>query len=226
MKYIILLCLALFVFSCGKEKVILLPEISHSEISEIKDVSAAYLFYNETKTDSVALNRKNLISTTNWLINVDKRLTLKQAIPHIKFLQGKKKNSSHKNKNSGNYFTCHDLSKNNLGFIEFTDIIYHEEPAGAYFSKTSEIPKNARFSITFSNEIEIIGLMGVLINKTSSKENLISDLKSLFDKEKQEVELILNFEESLTFQYYISIKHQLSKLGLKNVTIAKDEFIY
>ncbi|MDA9343831.1 hypothetical protein N8258_03095, partial [Algibacter sp.] len=130
MKYFILLITMFFVFSCGNKKVLHLPEISHSEISEINDVSHAYLFYDETQKDSVELNRKNLISTTNWLINVDKRLTLKQAIPHLKFLQEKKKNSSHKNKEAKNYFSCNDTSRQNLGFIEFTDVVYFNDTSG------------------------------------------------------------------------------------------------
>ncbi|MGB5420208.1 MAG: hypothetical protein WBN21_15385, partial [Algibacter sp.] len=93
MKNYLLLIILTVLFSCGSDKVIQLPEISHSEITEILDVSPAYLFYDETQVDSIELNRKNLISTTNWLINVDKRLTLKQVIPHIKYLQDKKANS-------------------------------------------------------------------------------------------------------------------------------------
>ena len=89
MKYFILLITVFFVFSCGNKKILYLPEINYCEISKIQDVSHAYLFYDEIQKDSVELNRKNLISTTNWLINVDKRLTLKQAIPHLKFLQEK-----------------------------------------------------------------------------------------------------------------------------------------
>ena len=89
MKKSLVLILLIICFSCGNDKVVLLPEISHSEITDIKDVSAAYIFYNETKPDSTELNRKNLISTTNWLVNVDKRLTLRQAIPYIQFLQNK-----------------------------------------------------------------------------------------------------------------------------------------
>ena len=65
MKKITLLFILVLVFSCNK-KIVELPEISHSDITEIEDVSAAYLFYNEAQPDSVALNRKNLISTTNW----------------------------------------------------------------------------------------------------------------------------------------------------------------
>ena len=91
--YYYLLLFSLLI-SCGQDKTVQLPEIKHADISKINDVSAAYLFYDESKADSVELNRKNLISTTNWLVNVDKRLTLKQIIPHIKFLQDKKGTSN------------------------------------------------------------------------------------------------------------------------------------
>lgn len=123
MKQIILLIIVCIVFSFGNEKTIQLPEIEHNEIN---DVSAAYLFYDEAQKDSVLLNRKNLISTTNWVVNVDKRLTLKQAIPNTKFLQEKNKNAGHKNENAKNYFTCHDINNNNLGFVEFTDVVYKQ----------------------------------------------------------------------------------------------------
>src|SRR5690606_15935928 len=126
MKNIYLLISLLFLFSCGNEKVVQLPEINHSNISEIQDVSAAYLFYDASNQEGYELNRKNLISSTNWLVNVDKRLTLKQVIPQIKFLQNKKQTSSHKNENAKNYFTCNDISKKTLGFIEFTDVIYEK----------------------------------------------------------------------------------------------------
>ena len=94
------LLFALFMVSCNNERVLQLPEIENAEITEVLDVSPAYIFYDETQSDSTLFNRKNLIGTTNWLVNVDKRLTLKQAIPHIKYLQDKKDNSSHKNKNA------------------------------------------------------------------------------------------------------------------------------
>src|SRR5690606_26364139 len=125
MKYPSLFIILMFIFSCGKDKVVQLPEIDNATISEVNDISAVYIFYNENEPDSVELNRNNLISTTNWLFNVDKRLTLKQAIPQIKLLQEKRRNAQlHKNENAKNYFTCNDLSRKNLGFIEFTDVVY------------------------------------------------------------------------------------------------------
>ena len=126
MKNYYLILLSIFILSCNNERVLLLPEVEQAEVTEVLDVSPAYIFYDETQPDSVLLNRKNLISTTNWLVNVDKRLTLKQAIPHIKFLQDKKRDAKmHKNENAKNYFTCNDTSIGDLGFIEFTDVSFH-----------------------------------------------------------------------------------------------------
>ena len=226
MRYILLFVLV-FCFSCNNEKVIKLPEINHSEITEINDISAAYLFYDKIQKDSVELNRKNLISTTNWLVNVDKRLTLKQAIPHIKFLQEKKKNAGHKNKNAKNYFTCHDTSKNDLGFVEFTDVVYNTiNPKD--FIVLSDIPFFSYTQIKF-NSLEDINLLLINDNKHEKKTSLLDlhkDLNYLIIKENIAYEIILNFNKNLNFQDYITIKSKLSELNLENISILNNEFIY
>ncbi|MFD0991365.1 hypothetical protein ACFQ1R_14765 [Mariniflexile jejuense] len=219
MKFISLLLVSLFIFSCGTDKVIQLPEISHSDISEINDVSAAYLFYDETQPDSLELNRKNLISTTNWLVNVDKRLTLKQAIPKIKFLQDKKRNAEmHKNENAKNYFTCNDLSRKNLGFIEFTNIFYHQNK-NPLLRTEGKLLKINFFSI---NDISITTPYETI--SKLNKANFITVLKKATNK--TEKTLICCFKEHLTFQDYITLKSLLLNSNLKNVLIAKDEFIF
>ncbi|MEM1003165.1 MAG: hypothetical protein AAGH46_11000, partial [Bacteroidota bacterium] len=120
-----LIVLTLILTSCNNQRIIQLPEISESKITEVLDVSAAYIFYDETEKDSVLFNRKNLIGTTNWLVNVDKRLSLKQAMPHLVYLQNKRqKKGMHTNENAKNYFSCNNISKERLGFIEFTESNY------------------------------------------------------------------------------------------------------
>ncbi|MDX1700266.1 MAG: hypothetical protein R3250_06590, partial [Melioribacteraceae bacterium] len=111
MKYVFTILMLLMFFSCGNEKIIQLPEINQPEINEVLDVSPAYIFYNETKPDSVELNRKNLISTTNWLVNVDKRLSLRQVIPPIRYIQNKKRNAQmHKNETHSRRCRAHRRS--------------------------------------------------------------------------------------------------------------------
>ncbi|TXG35108.1 hypothetical protein [Seonamhaeicola maritimus] len=226
MKKIALLFALVLVFSCNK-KVIELPEISHSNITELEDVSAAYLFYDETKPDSLELNRKNLISTTNWLVNVDKRLTLKQAIPHIKFLQNKKANAGHKNENAKNYFTCHDTSRNNLGFVEFTDVIYHEDLSYKFTPKHSQLYNNKILNIHIKSleKITIYPTSEETFIESSSNSTLKNDLIATIEKSEEKFQIEISYNENLQFQDYITIKSKILELDLKNVTISNHEFI-
>lgn len=211
MKHLFSVLILAFLCSCGNKKLILLPELEHSDITEILDVSAAYLFYDETKPDSIQLNRNNLISTTNWLVNVDKRLKLYQAIPSIIFIQNKKRNAKlHKNENAKNYYTCNDKEINNLGFIEFTNIYYHQEELEDYL-KSQNI---SNFKVlNFSKE-------GIRFNNRSM---LLKELNALdFAKTK----VFLKFDKHLSFQQYISYKEQLIELDPAKLNIDNDEFIY
>lgn len=211
MKYIYSILTFVLFFSCGNEKVVQLPEINHTEITEILDVSPAYLFYDETKPDNIELNRKNLIISTNWLVNVDKRLTLKQAIPKIVFLQNKKRNATmHKNEAAKNYYTCHYKKINNLGFIEFTDIYYHEETIEDYLSKQNIKEYHI---INFNSD-------SVFIKNKSIKLEELKPLDSIDSK------VFLRFDKSMSFQKYIGYKDQLAKIDSIQLNIDNDEFIY
>lgn len=233
MKHIFSLIMLSLLFSCGKDKVILLPEISHSEISEILDISPAYLFYDETKVDSVELNRKNLIVTTNWLVNVDKRLTLKQVIPHIQFLQEKKRNSSHKNENAKNYFTCNDTSRKNLGFIEFTPIKYETLTDKLVLSFIQPIKTKKSYRLDASHHAH--STLSIIIDKDRNINfgdeivtiNQLSDKLDVFVKEYNFLGFSLDyfFDKNLTFQDYISIKSQLNSLKSEVISFGYTEYI-
>lgn len=226
MKNIYLVTILIFIISCGKDKVVQLPEINHSDISEIQDVSAAYLFYDESNPNGFELNRKNLISTTNWLVNVDKRLTLKQVFPQLKFLQNKKQNSEHKNKNAKNYFTCNDLSDKTLGFIEFTNLVYHEESSETYMSKISEIREVQNLkpiSFNLNGEISIINPNSEPFIIMTNKNELLNDLKKM---DTIESTLYFNFNEKLTFQEYITYKSMFLKSDFKHLKISNQEFLH
>lgn len=208
--------ITLFLWSCGNEKVIQLPEVQHAKITEILDVSPAYFFYDETQPDSIELNRKNLIISTNWLFNVDKRLTLEQAIPKIKFLQDKKRNAKmHKNEAAKNYYTCNDTSIKNLGFIEFTEINYIE--------KTK--PKN-------NNIIAINSLDDITVQHQDLKlsvvniDDLIIQLENNFSNNEENIVLTLHLNKKLKFQDYITVKNKLQNLNFETIVIDNNEYIF
>ncbi|WP_282123866.1 hypothetical protein [Algibacter mikhailovii] len=226
MKRNLIILIILACFSCKNDKVIQLPEINNSEISEINDVSAAYIFYNESKPDSTELNRKNLISTTNWLVNIDKRLTLSQVIPHIKYLQEKKSNSSHKNNKAKNYFTCHDTNENNLGFIEFTPVIYQNKPINTLIENNINTELE-RLIIFFNrlNSITIYSKAGKTALIDSNATHLKQDLLTIIKNQKSKTNLVLSFNKDLTFQDYISLKSILSAFKNQPISISNIEFI-
>jgi hypothetical protein len=216
------------IFSCGKDKIIQLPKVDQSKINEITDVSAAYIFYDETLPDSVELNRKNLISTTNWLVNVDKRLKLKQAIPKIVFIQNKKRNAEmHKNENAKNFYTCNDLSINNLGFIDFTNTYYHSNNSDRYLD---ELKNNAEQII----KIKVHSLDSTYVSfisndtaftHTSNERDLLNHLQTNLTSSGNAL-LISELNNNLSFQDYITYKALLTKMEFKNLTIANDEFVF
>ena len=225
MKHILAFFITVLFFSCDNEKILQLPEISHSKITEIDDISPAYLFYDSEK-DSIELNRKNLISTTNWLVNVDKRLKLKLVIPQIKFLQNKKKNAGHKKEGAKNYFTCNDTSIKNLGFIEFTGTEYIEDSSVSYLSNPENsdlVYESINLKIDKHSKLTLIQIDTNLVATKTDKNNLLKDLKKYDTKG---FLIYLNFSENLNFQDYITYKSLLENINLKEAKISNKEFIF
>lgn len=232
-RFIFITVLFLF-FSCGNEKVIQLPEIQNAEITQILDVSPAYIFYDETKQDSVELNRKNLIISTNWLVNVDKRLTLEQALPSIIKLQEKKRNATmHKNEKARNYYTCNDTSIKNLGFIDFTEVVYRLNYSETN-SEDIEIDDNSFDINLIINSLEDITINSFIISGETNLNRLNDYLKeklnvlNLDDKEHggDFYNLQIGFNKSLSFQDYISIKSELMHFKNERTVINKIEQIF
>ena len=227
MKQLIFTLLFLILLTSCNKKTVLLPETNNKDITEILDVSPVYLFYDETQPDSTEFNRKNMISTTNWLVNIDKRLTLKQILPHLKYLQDKRHGDGmHTNKNAKNYFTCSNPELQNLAFIEFTDVVYHKESSGDYLSKVSNLSdsRNA-IAIVFNLNDEI-----TFIDSNSksfiSKINSNHLIQSIKENDSLENIIYLNFHEDLNYQDYITYKSLLLELDLKHSKISNQEFLH
>ncbi|WP_353780213.1 hypothetical protein [Winogradskyella sp. 3972H.M.0a.05] len=208
--FFIILC------SCGNERTVQLPEVETSNIHEVLDVSPIYIFYDETQPDSTLFNRKNMISTTNWLVNVDKRLSLKQVVPHLQYLQDKRnKDSMHKNEDAKNYFTCNDTGIGNLGFLEFTDVSYNFKGRAVDNSIQHNyllVFNKNKINITYSNSV-----IETDIN------NFLNELKNI---ELSENMLHLFFKESLSFQDYIEIKSKINNFNTDDLIIDKYEIIF
>lgn len=220
-----LILLFIVVSSCQK-RIVELPETDSQLITEVNDISVAYIFYDE-ETEAAEFNRNNLIGTTNWLVNVDKRLTLGEALPHIKYLQQKRqKDGMHKNENARNYFSCSNPEIQNLAFIEFTEVRYHEEPIVDFLKNlSSEISDTARVYINVTSPEKIDIGKNFMITKTKG-DAFIEDLEKTVSTDSIPDLVYLNFKNTLSVQDYITIKSQLLKIDQDLMTISPDEFIY
>ncbi len=215
-KLFIVLFISTLVISCN-ERIVQLPETTNKEITEILDVSPIYMFYDETKPEGIEFNRKNMISTTNWLVNIDKRLTLKQILPHLQYLQEKRHGDGmHKNESAKNYFSCSNPEIQNLAFIEFTDINYIK-------SQNSKINSESEIYIKINED----GSVSPDPKMRKSLDSIETYFKSITDyfPPNTEKQLILIFNENLSFENYINIKTQILAIESLPITISNDEFI-
>lgn len=225
MKQLVLLIAVLFTFSCT-EKTLQLPETTNNTITEVIDVSPIYMFFSED-TGDIEFNRKNMISTTNWLVNIDKRLTIKQILPHLQYLQKKRQGDGmHKNENAGNYFTCNNTDLKNLSFIEFTKTEFVDK-----LSKRDSIISLTIDNILINvfidtdNNVSLKTNHNDIVNsysKTTFEEGLDSIIQSYTNRKS----FYFEYTSDLNFQDYIFFKSKLLNYSNDNIEIKDIEFIH
>jgi hypothetical protein len=212
---------------CGKSnKTVLLPHVENAQVNDVKDVSPVFIFFNPKKKDSVELNRKNLISTTNWLFNIDKRHQLKKLMPSIIQLQDKRKDAKlHKNEKARNYFSCNDLEKQTLGFIDFTEIEFVFNDRNSYITELTNDNNNTENVVM---EFKPEGEINIYL-PSSHKLRYTHQLSDILDTEvfKNDTPdtIYLAFDGLLNFQEFITYQRQIEKLAENYISIAPKEFI-
>lgn len=216
MKYCSLILVFLFL-SCGNKEAILLPKSNVTIVSNVVDHSPIYIFFRTKGKDTLAeVNRKNSIISTNWILNIDKRLPLRLVIPEVMKLQEKKRNAvAHKNELAENYYSYADSIGKNLAFLPFTKVYYKMEK-----------PKSGGFLIYFKKGNDI-----VLVNKNQLKKDEVLDYvhSRIINNYKKDPnfqpQIRLFFDKNRSFQEYIQNKILIQKLYSYNDEVPK-EFIY
>ena len=207
-KYIVVGMIFLL-FSCNNMEV-QLPKAEKTIVAEVIDNSTVYLFFETKRKDTlVTVNRKNTISSTNWLFVIDKRLPLRLVIPEVIKLQTKKNSSEHKNENAENYFTYMDNVKKSLAFLPFTKVAYQmQQPK---FGVLILFDKN--------NAITVDGV-------SVSKDNLEKYLNSLPSDKPNKYQFC--FDKNLSFGDYMLDKVMIHdfKFPMPVLNLSNQEFIY
>ncbi|MFV8351626.1 hypothetical protein [Flavobacterium sp. XS2P14] len=206
MKYYTLIVL-FTLFSCGNKEDVLLPKAAVTIVKNVDDLSPIYIFFRTKGRDTLAeVNRKNSIISTNWILNVDKRLPLRLVIPEIMKLQQKKREEkAHKNEKAENYYSYADTIGKNLAFIPFTNVYYKmERPIGTviFFNKNNEI--------LIENQVLKKEKLQDLINTNLSKDSTTT--------------FLFTFDKDLSFGSYLQNKIYIESLKVQMKS--NREFIY
>lgn len=215
MKYFTLI-LAFLLFSCEEKKDVLLPKANVTIVKDVQDHSPIYIFFKTEGKDTIAdVNRKNSIISTNWILNIDKRLPLKLVIPEVMKLQKKKRDdSAHKNENAENYYSYADSIGKNMAFLPFTKVYYKMEIANnrsqLYFKKNGMIRYSGRKTYDFP------------------KSNLKPFLDSLVINPKAQI--TFSYDKNMHFEDYIQCKILVKTIIDKKIPYVfineEEEFVF
>lgn len=216
--YLLTIIFLLFISSCSDKKV-QLPKIELEGIPQIHNHSSIWVFYEIKNQDTIAiLNKNNKIMNTNWIFNIDKRLTMSKVSPILIDLQlNKNKPSMHKKEGTFSYFSYADLSSNRisvLNFIPTAFIFTSEEYQNLLISspniKTVELEIKKDFLILDKEEIN-----------TDQLAQKISRLKQ--NDTINSLKIFLKYNENITYQSYLKAKVFLNKVEIQ---IDSTEYIY
>lgn len=206
MKKIACLFIVLSLFSCVEKKEILLPKSDVTLVKEVSDLSRIdFIFYIENNDTLASVRKNTVITTTNWVFNIDKRLPLSVVIPEVRKLQKKKlKRKSDEDAPKDNFYAYADTVRRNLAFIPFTNISYKLEKPKAgmivFFRKDNQI---------FVNDKKV---------ERADLQQYINDTNKLFE------EVNFCFDKNSSFEFYIQNEIFIKTLRLKRTE--EDEFVY
>ena len=208
MKYLSLIVVFLLI-SCGNKETILLPKSNKTIVSDVQDHSPIYVFFRTKDKDTLAeVNRKNSIITTNWILNIDKRLPLRIVIPEVMKLQDKKrKEKAHKNEKAENYYSYADSIGKNMAFIPFTNVYY----------KIGK-PYSGGLILSFKKKSDSI-IVDNLSMKTNEVVDYIQSINYAINPK-----ILLVFDKNMNFEEYLQIKILIKELDTFNKEVPQ-EFI-
>ncbi|MBT8270717.1 MAG: hypothetical protein HKO90_05890 [Flavobacteriaceae bacterium] len=223
-RVILVLVLTAFILSCEKREV-QLAESFLSDITVVRDVSPIYVFYDE-HTGAAEFNRNNMIGTTNWLVNIDKRLNMAQVYPHLQFLYKKRNGDGmHKNTAARNYFSCSNPELQNLTFLDFTNTVYHGGSIAEFLSGFEQDSTEIPVIVNFETTDDILIIKGAKEHRAARK-SWLDTLLTIIRSDEPTNRVYLNINGEMNFQDYIHMRSSVDTLTQDKVQISNHEFIY
>lgn len=213
--YILIILLS---YGCQKQEV-KLPLVPIAGITEIQNHSSIWIFYKEQNADTLAiLNKNNKILNTHWIFNIDKRLKMKNVVPHLKALQeNRNKDSMHKKEGMLNYFSYADTALNQISLSPFDPVTFVEDLVD--FEKEQEGSDDMCFV-----DVEILNSSLKINEKIIDLTDLKSSLELLEGCDSLTAPVVrLKYHHNTDYQHYLETKVYLSANSIPTV---QKEYIF
>ena len=211
MKILYSALLLTLLVSCNQQQ-IYVPQADVSLVTNVRDYSTIAFLY-EIKNDSVMIDVKDktIITQTNWLYEIDKRLPLHLIFPEVQRLQAKKLKKA-KEEQMPSYYTYMDTVAKAIAYLPVAQLDYNDNQAGLKADDTSvNLKVNAQAELFLNDE-------------AITSKDLNSKLATFSPN--QVITLYLEFDKNLSFEKYVQTKLQLAKITLPNVRLATTEVMY
>ncbi len=200
------LLILIAIIGCTK-KTVQIPVFNVVGIQDtIYDNSQIWIFLELNDRDTIAtLNRRNSISTTSWIFNIDKKLPMHSVIPHLeKLIEKRDKPSLHqKGEDDFNYFSYVDSGSDLLSMVQF-DVIY--------FDNKKTVNKNEFFKDTLKKHLVLDYKQNQL--KINDSVIALNNLNTYFDNlsTTKKINVHLNFDTTIKYQNYLELKARLQNV--------------
>jgi hypothetical protein len=212
--YVILIFVFLGLWSCAKKEVEL-PIIPVSGTTEIANHSQIWVFLNfDEKKMKASVNKNNTISTTHWIINIDKRLPMDEVVPVLEMIRAKRdKKSVHSADGMQNYLSYSNSKDKNISLFPINTIQYLVLDPIGYEDLIANYGND--YFIHFKET-------GFSFNKVNYKMESFN--ASLFDT-LQKKPFHFFFDGTIPYQTYLEKRVLLSSIAPKDLPIDHTEYI-
>lgn len=208
----------LIAWGCTRQSV-KLPTLPITGITDtIYDNSQIWIFFRAIEDDTTAvLNRKNSISTTSWIFNIDRRLPMKLVAPHlVKLMEKREKPSMHpKDVDDLNYFSYVNTTDNLLSFVAF-DTLYIRNQA-VHITKPDD---STTVHIQIDRKLDRFQING----KTVDNNKITAHLNQIIARKK--AELYFRFDKNITYADYLYAKAIFQAFNKEKVKLHREEYMY
>jgi hypothetical protein len=213
-KYLYLFIIVFSVFSC-KNETLELPQIAQSGLSNIQNHTEIWVFYEENHgIPKAKVNKNNIIGSTDWIVNIDKKLPLSEVIPVFQMLKAKRsKKSPHSVEGMKNYLSYSNTVDQQISLFSIDSIQYMMQS----IEELEKLQKSfsAKYSIRFfANVVDFNHQMySVEKWKAFSLDSLAPGSMQLY------------FNSKMTYQQYLEYRILLQQKLSKQVSIEPIEYI-